>query len=479
MRFGLVIRVLAILWLIITLFMILPVIAALYYAEPLSPFLIPIAGAVAIFLPVILFFRRQSILHTRDVFLLVPLGWIGAAVISSIPFIVSATIPDFPNAFFEAMSGLTTTGASILEDIESLPKSMQLWRSSTHWLGGMGIVVLTVALLPFLGVGGVQLLKAESPGPSVDKVASGIASSAKILWVIYLLLTVVETILLLLGGLSFFDSLIHTFGTLATGGFSTKNASVGHFNSSYVHIVITVFMMLAGANFGIYYRIYSGKIRFALQDNELRAYIIVLLIATIIISVDLTMSGRSTGTSIRDAAFQSTSIMTTTGYATDDFAQWPMLSRAVLFMLMWVGGCAGSTGGGVKVIRYVIMCKQARQEIFSLFYPRAVLRSKSGNIHQSVALLRSVSGFIFIYFATIIVSTIIVAASGNDLITSLTTSLATLGNIGPGFAKVGPVMNYAFFPSWLKFYLSFLMLLGRLELYTVLVFLLAPFTRRY
>jgi trk system potassium uptake protein TrkH len=377
------------------------------------------------------------------------------------------------------MSGYTTTGATILTEIESLPMSMLFWRSLTHWLGGMGIVVLTVALLPILGVGGLQLMRAEAPGPTVDKITPKIAESAKILWLIYVGLTAAETLLLFAGGMSLFDAFTHTFGTLATGGFSPKNSSVGFYNSSYIDIVVTVFMLLAGMNFTLYFRLIKGKPGRVLRNTEFRAYVGTFAAAMLIIT--FTNYGAiydTLGKSARFAGFQAASILTTTGYTTTDYTNWPMLPQVVLFLLMFIGGSSGSTGGGMKVIRIVTLFKQGWNELKYLIYPRGVFTVKIDGSSVKNEIVYSIAGFVFFYISLLLFTTFVVATGDSDILTSLSTALVTLGNIGPGFGEIGPAFNYAHYPDYIKWYLSFIMMTGRLEVYTVVMLFVPMFWKK-
>jgi len=421
--------------------------------------------------------RQKMLLTNREGFLFVSLSWLVAGLLGAIPFTVSGYIPSYIDAVFETISGFTTTGASILTNIEALPRSLLLWRATTHWLGGMGIVVLTVAIFPLLGFGGLRLMEAEAPGPSVDRITPRIASTAKIFWFIYLGLTVAETILLVFGGMTLYDAICHSFATLATGGFSTKNISVGHFNSAYIDVVITVFMFLAGANFTLHFRFLSGKIKTVLKDAEFRAYFLIFAISSLIIAIDLSIHHVFPGffNSLRFAGFQSSSILTTTGFATADFSLWPYASQIVLLFLMFIGGCAGSTGGGIKVIRIIILAKMAFTEMRYLTNPKGVYSIFVNNKPIRKNVVYDTAAFVFLYLVIMIISFVVVGIGGYDITTSITATLATLGNIGPGFGLVGPALNYAFFPDWIKLWLAFIMLVGRLEVYTVLIL----FTRRF
>lgn len=483
MNHKLIFKIIANLLYIIALFMILPIMVAIYYNEidELKYFVITI-GAIAVIASLILILSRsekRSNLSIRDGFLLVAISWISASIFSAFPFYLSEQIPSFIDAFFETISGFTTTGASILTNIEGLSKSMLFWRSLTHWLGGMGIVVLAVAILPLLGIGGLELMKAEAPGPSVDKITPRITETAKILWFIYLGFTLAETILLMIGGMNLFDSLTHTFGTLATGGFSPKNNSIAHYNSTYIDIIITFFMIMAGVNFTLHFRLLTGRINILIKDTEFIAYISIFISATILITYDLYGQVYDTiGKSIRFASFQAASILTTTGYASTDFEQWPSISKAVLFALMFVGGCAGSTGGGIKVIRIVSLFKYMLTEMKYIIHPRGIFTTKiRGNIIKK-DIMHAISSFFFLYIFILLIVTVIVSTSGQDLLTSITTSLAMLGNIGPGFGDVGPSDNFSFYPNYIKCVLCIAMIVGRLELYTILIIFFPAFWKK-
>jgi len=455
--------------------MIFPALFAVYYKEynVLKVFILTIIFISIISFIILFLLRnmRSDAMSTRDGFLFVTFSWILASLVGALPFYFSGAIPSFTDAYFETISGFTTTGASILTAIEPLPKSILFWRSLTHWLGGMGIVVLTVAILPLLGIGGLQLIRAEAPGPTVDKITPRIAETAKILWLIYCGFTILETVLLMFGGMDLFDALTHTFATLATGGFSTKNASVGHFNSGFIDAVITTFMVLAGVNFILHFRLVTGRINHLFRDTEFKAYIGIFLVATIVMTFNLYSAQiyDSIATSFRFASFQAATMITTTGFATANYEKWPFFSQIILFILMFVGGCSGSTGGGIKVIRIVTLLKQGLNEMKYLIHPRGIftLRISGKTIKKDITY--AISGFFFLYIVMLLLITAIIATSNNDLLTCFTTALATVGNIGPGFGKVGPAENYAFYPDYIKWVLNFAMLVGRLELYTVLI----------
>jgi trk system potassium uptake protein TrkH len=485
MKIKAILKLLSLLMLIISAFMGTAILVALYYGEAqrvIHAFLIPIGINVAFFLAMLAFFgqKEQDYFSPKSGFMFVSLSWIVASGIGALPYVLSGAIPSYCDAYFETMSGFTTTGASILSDVEVLPKAILYWRSLTHWLGGMGIVVLTMAIFPLLGLGGLQVMDAESPGPSVDKITPRIAGTAKILWLIYIIFTVAQTVLLRLGGMGWFDSLCHTFGSLATGGFSTKNASVGHWDSAYIHWVITIFMIMSGANFVLYYKLIRGEFRTVLRDSELRAYLGIVIATTLGIALNLMDRGvyKSFDTAVQYAAFQVGSIMTTTGYATADFDKWPFFSQVILFFLMFIGGCAGSTGGGPKVVRIVTMFKQAIAEMKYLVSPRGVFSVRVNGQPVKKVMIFDIASFIFLYMVVLLAGMLVVASAGYDISTSISAIAATLGNIGPGFNKVGPTVNYGHFPDYVKWALSFAMMAGRLELYTVLVLLTPAYWRK-
>lgn len=476
-------RVLAILLLIVSGFMATPILVAWYYGEVellwcfLAPVGVTVLGSALL---LILSKGDGGELSIRDGFLLVALSWIVVSIVGAVPLYLSGSFETFVDAFFETVSGFTTTGASILTDIESLPHSVLFWRSLTHWLGGMGIVVLTVAIFPILGIGGLQLIKAEAPGPTVDKITPKITETAKILWITYLSLSAAETILLLLGGLDLFDSLTHMFGTMATGGFSPKNASVGHFDSAYIEGVVTVFMVLAGINFLMYYKFFLNGRETVFINSELKAYLGIFVGGTVVVTLVQFLGDvySTVGESLRYASFQVASILTTTGYVSTDYELWMPAAQAVLFVLMFVGGSSGSTAGGVKVVRIVALLKQAFTEMKYLLHPRGVFATHmSGNVLRK-NVVYAIGGFVVLYAALLLLTTFVVALAGSDLTTSFSTALATIGNIGPGFGEIGPTENYAAYPQWLKLYLSAMMIIGRLEIFTILVLLTPGFWRR-
>ena len=383
----------------------------------------------------------------------------------------------FVDCVFESMSGFTTTGSTILTRVEVLPKSVLFWRALTHWLGGMGIIVLTLAILPLLGIGGMQLFQAEMPGPTKDRLAPRIQDTARILWSVYVLFTLTEILLLMLGGVNFFDAVCHAFATLATGGFSTHTTSVGFYNSVYVEAVVILFMFLAGINFSLHYQGLRGRLSSYWRNEEFRFYLFLTSISVVIIIVVnlIYKTYDSFGETVRTGFFQVVSILTTTGFGTADFDQWPPMCKILLVSLMFVGGCAGSTGGGIKHVRVLLFFKYARLQLRNLVHPQAVGTIKLGQVKVPREVLISILGFFALYVAFFFLATLIVTALGVDIVTGSTAVVATLNNIGPGLHKVGPIQHYGHLPALAKVVLTICMLAGRLELYTVVVLLTPDF----
>ncbi len=420
--------------------------------------------------------QRPAELQIREAFLTVSLTWVTFSLFGAIPFMISGHIPDLTDAFFETMSGFTTTGATILTDIEALPKSLLLWRNMTQWLGGMGVIALAVAVLPFLGVGGVQLFKAEVPGPIKDRISPRISETAKILWGVYLLFTVVQILLLILGGLSLFDSVCVTFGTLATGGFTPTNASIAAFPSPYIHYVVIVFMFIAGVNFSLHYWALRGRFNLYLANPEFRFFLGVTVLAAGLIMTARLIEGESFSEEFfRSALFQTISILTTTGFVTHDYEQWPFVTQIILLALMFFGGCTSSTGGGIKNVRILVAFKFMGSEIKKLFHPHGVFPIRTGDRTVPERLVSNIIGFIALYILIFFLGVMALASLGLDIDTSIGAVAATIGNVGPGIGGVGPVENYAHLPVLGKWILSFLMLVGRLEIFTVLVIFTRPF----
>ncbi|KAA3606425.1 MAG: TrkH family potassium uptake protein [Calditrichaeota bacterium] len=427
--------------------------------------------------------KPEHDLKVREGFVIVALGWILCTFFGSLPFYISGAIPNFTDAFFETMSGLTTTGATILTEIEGMDNGLLFWRSFLHWLGGMGIILLSLAILPLLGIGGMQLYKAEVPGPTKDKVTPRLKDTAKILWQVYLVITIFQAVCLQLAGMTFFDALCHSFGSIATGGFSTKNASIAAFNSPIIEYLLTAFMFMAGVNFALHYKALSTK-KYLLYwfDKETLFYTLVIAFVTIVASLMIALRGDITSLanleeSFRHSIFQVVSIMTTTGYGTDDFELWPFFPQALLFIMMFIGGCAGSTSGGIKGIRILLLLKHARIELRKLVHPNGVFVVRYGKNTIQPEIVTSVLSFFLIFMVTFVGASLVLAALGLDLLTAFTASIACLASIGPGFGTVGPTENFAHIPMIGKWVLSLCMLMGRLELYTILILFSRTFWR--
>ncbi len=425
-----------------------------------------------------LFFRcdqGHAVSH-REGMCIVTLGWVGGCLFGALPFYLSGAIPAFTDCAFESFSGFTTTGSTILGDIESLPVGILMWRSLIQWLGGMGIVLLSLAILPFLGVGGMQLYRAEVPGPTPDKLRPRVRDTARLLWTVYLLLSVLEIGFLLAGGMSFFDSLCHAFTTMPTGGFSPKNASIGHYDSVYFDLVITAFMFLAGVNFALHFHVLRGKPLALWRNPEFRFYLLFTLGVTLILTWRLYGDVYANlGQSLRYSVFQTVSIFTTTGYGTADYELWGAMAQVLLVICMVIGGSAGSTSGGVKCMRLIVLIKHVHRELMHLVHPRAVMPVKLGGKIVSDDVLNGIIGFFLLYLALAVISIVILAALGLDMLTSIGAVIACISNIGPGLAQVGPTDNFGHLPDLAKWVLSFCMLLGRLEIYTVIILFFKEF----
>ncbi len=432
-------------------------------------------GAIA-YIPV----RKSNLeLNRRDGYVIVTSGWLLFSLFGTLPFILTKSIPEFTNAFFETISGFTTTGASILNNIEELSHGVLFWRSLTQWLGGMGIILLTLLLLPFLGIGGMQLFSAEVPSPTPDKLHPHVKDTAKRLWLIYVVFTISETLLLWAGEMGLFDAFCHSLTTMATGGYSTKQASIAYWDSSYIHYIITLFMFLAGTNFTLAYFAMHGKFRKIWTNEEFKWYLGFIGGFAIIITIGLFFTtGGGLELAFRNALFQVVSILTTTGFVTADYLKWVPWLGVLIFILMYIGGSAGSTGGGPKVMRIVIMLKNSTQELKRMIHPNAVIPVRLNKNAVEERIVTNVLAFITFYGIIAVISMAIMSALGNDFDTSVGAVAATLGNIGPGMGSVGPALNYADIHDAGKWYLSFLMLVGRLELFTVLVLFSPMFWRR-
>lgn len=428
------------------------------------------------------FYTRQvdlKVIGKREGYLAVASGWTVMSLFGALPFTFSGAIPSYTDAFFETMSGFTTTGASILNDIESLPKGVLFWRSMTHWIGGMGIIVLSLAVMPILGVGGMQLYSAEVPGPTPDKIHPRVKETAKRLWFIYFLLTAAEVGLLLLGGMTLYDALNHAMATMATGGFSTKQASIAFYDSPYIQYVISIFMYLAGINFALHYFALKQRFDKVWQDEEFIFYSLIILSATLFLTAGLMLQhGQGVEPAFRDSLFTTVSIMTTTGFVTADYEQWAEPLLFTVFILMFVGGSAGSTGGGIKVVRHLLIIKNSFTELKRLIYPQAIIPVRLNGRTVPANIIFNILAFSVLYLLIFFISSLVMTLLGLDVLSALGAVIATLGNIGPGIGVVGPIYNYAAIPEAGKWFLSFLMLIGRLELFTVLILFTPTYWRK-
>lgn len=458
-----------------------PLAWALYYADSS---VIPLASSLGLTvlagLVLLLSFRRRSplVINHREGMVIVTMGWLACALFGALPFVLGG-VASFTDAFFESMSGFTTTGSSILSNVEALPKGLLFWRSLTHWLGGMGIIVLTIAILPFLGVGGMQLYKAEVPGPVADKLQPRIKDTAMSLWKVYVLFTVAQVVLLLCGGMDLFESICHAFGTMATGGFSTRNASIAAYDSAYIDYVVAVFMLLAGVNFALHFQLFRGRLLPVWRNPEFRFFAVLVFVLICVVTLATWGPVYDRGSdALRFGFFQVASIISTTGYATADYELWPALTQGVLLLCMFVGGCAGSTSGGIKVMRIMLLLKYAYRELFRLVHPRAVVPIKFGTKQVKDDVLASVWGFFVLYLLLFVLAGLALCGLGVDVLTAFTAVLACISNIGPGLGEVGPMDNFSGIPAVGKWVLALCMLLGRLEIYTVLVLFIPEFWRK-
>ena len=473
MNYKLILHTLGKILLIEALLLIFPLIINFIYQENnLFAFALTISILMVVGTLLIMVKPKDKRMFVREGFVIVGLAWIVLSLFGALPFTISGEIPNYIDAFFETVSGFTTTGASILNDVEAMSKSMLFWRSFTHWIGGMGVLVFVLAILPNSEGQNIYLLKAESTGPQVGKLVSKVRFTARILYIIYFGLTLLEVILLLLGKNSLYESIVMSFGTAGTGGFGIYADSVGGFNI-YSQVVIAIFMMLFGINFNIYYLVLIGKIKQAIKSEELRWYLTVILLSTTMITANLMINLNQTfGIALKDAYFQVSSIMTTTGFATVDFNLWPTFSKTILIIIMFVGGCAGSTGGGIKVSRIVILFKSLKREIQKLLHPNSVAPIKMEGEVVDGTVVKGVNVYFAFVMILLFAGTLLVSFDGLDFTSTFTGVVACINNIGPGLSLVGPMGNFDCFSYFSKIILSILMLIGRLEVYPILILFL-------
>ena len=473
MNYRVVLNILGKVLVVEAILLLLPVTAALWYDESIQPFLytmlpLLILGGVLNHIQ-----PKSNDLFAREGFVVVGLSWLLMSAFGALPFVFSGDIPDYIDALFETVSGFTTTGSSILTDVEAMSRGCMFWRLFTHWVGGMGVLVFIAAILPISGDHYIHVMRAEVPGPTVSKLVPKARKTARILYLIYAGLTFIEFVFLLCGGMSFYDAILHAFATAGTGGFSTRAASVGAYDSVYLETVIATFMMLFGVNFNLFYFILLGQGLSIFKSEELRVYLALVFGSTLVIALNIMHSVGGFGQGLRYAYFQVTTVMSTTGFATYDFDKWPELSRWLLVLLMFGGACAGSTAGGLKISRVIILFKSYLYELKQLILPTRVKRIWFEGKAVSDQTVRSVLVYFQTYMAITGLSVLLLSLDGHDLVTNLTASIACISNIGPGLGLVGPAGNFAFFSIPSKLVLIFEMLLGRLEIFPVM-FLFAP-----
>ena len=448
----------------------IPLILSLSYGENIYlAYVIPIVCLLAVGIPSFIFKPKDASIYAREGFVSVSFAWLIMSLAGALPFVIGKAIPNYIDALFETVSGFTTTGASVLSDIESLPKSILFWRSFTHWIGGMGVLVFVLAILPDDNAGSMHVFRAESTGPTVGKLVSKMRVTARILYAIYIVMTMVEVVCLLCGKMSVFDSFVTAFATAGTGGFSVKNSSIAAYNSVYIEMVIAVFMMLFGVSFNIYYLIIIGNFAKAFKSEELRVYIGIMLTATMLIAVNILRVYGNFGQAVRYSFFQVSSVMTSTGFITADYEKWPALSQAIIMFLMVVGACAGSTGGGIKVARLVILCKSGVGGVRKLVKPRTIVATKFEGETLSDDTINNVRLFFVFFVGLLITSTLLVSIDGHGtFLANFSASLTCMNNIGPGFDQVGPTGNFGGYSAFSKLIFCFDMLAGRLEIFPII-----------
>ena len=481
MNLKTILNILAAMLVLTGLTMILPALIAWGYSEPdLAGHLKSSAICVLIGFPVWFFTRKNRSLNSKDGFVIVTLAWILYALAGAQPFYLTGTIPNFTDAWFESMSGVTTTGASIIGNIEtlpnlvngieSLPHGVLFWRSFIQWIGGMGIIVFTIAILPLLGVGGVQLFKAEVPGPVADKIRPRVREAAKILWMVYVGFTFVQVLLLGLAGMPWFDSVCHAFTTISTGGFSTQNASIAAFSNPLIHYIIIFFMFVAGVNFTLHFRAITGNYKAHLKDYEFRVYLSIICIATLLIFINISSANSDwSHNSFLISLFQSLAILTGTGYANADYELWPFFSQHLLLIIMFFGAMGGSTSGGMKIARIILLIKYAATETRRMLHARAIIPIRIGDRFISDEVVRNTLGFSLIYLSIFVLTAFVLTAFNLDLLSAIGASASAIGNVGPAFGAFGPTDSYALLHPIGKWMLTICMLLGRLEIFTIMV----------
>ena len=469
MNYRMIARILGMVLLILAALLVLPLIAGLCYGENVINFAVTIAAAAALGGVFMLFKPKNRDIYAREGFTAVGLSWILMSLLGALPFVISGDIPSYVDALFETVSGFTTTGSTLLTDVEAMSRGCMFWRMFTHWIGGMGVLVFIMAVLPMSGEHSMHIMRAEIPGPVVGKLVPRARKTAAILYLIYMGMTAVETVLLLCGGMSFYDALLHAFATAGTGGFSTRGASIAAFDSLYIEVVISVFMLLFAVNFNLYFLLLMGRVRDVLKNQELRCF--GAFVAFSMLTIAWNISGQYGGfaEALRYSSFTVASLVSSTGFGTADFTQWPQYSQWLLVIIMFVGACAGSTGGGLKLSRVMMLLKAAFSDLRHMIWPRRVNRVQMEGQRVEQAAIRAVFSYFTLYILMLLLGTLLISFDGFDTATNFTAALTCLSNMGPGLGLIGPAGNFSIFSDFSKLLMSFLMLAGRLELYPILV----------
>lgn len=462
-------RILGMVLLILAALLVLPLIAGLCYGENVLNFAVTIAAAAALGGIFMLFKPKNRDIYAREGFTAVGLSWILMSLIGALPFVIRGDIPSYVDALFETVSGFTTTGSTLLTDVEAMSRGCMFWRMFTHWIGGMGVLVFIMAVLPMSGEHSMHIMRAEIPGPVVGKLVPRARKTAAILYMIYMGLTAIETVFLLCGGMSFYDALLHAFATAGTGGFSTRGASIAAFDSLYIEVVISVFMLLFAVNFNLYFLLLMGRVRDVLKNQELRCFLVIVAFSMLTIAWNISGQYGGFAEALRYSSFTVASLVSSTGFGTADFTQWPQYSQWLLVIIMFVGACAGSTGGGLKLSRVMLLLKAAFSDLRHMIWPRRVNRVQMEGQRVEQAAIRAVFSYFTLYMLILLLGTLLISFDGFDTATNFTAALTCLSNMGPGLGLIGPSGNFSIFSDFSKLLMSFLMLAGRLEIYPILV----------
>ena len=469
MNYRMIARILGMVLLILAALLVLPLIAGLCYGENVLNFAVTIAAAAALGGIFMLFKPKNRDIYAREGFTAVGLSWILMSLIGALPFVISGDIPSYVDALFETVSGFTTTGSTLLTDVEAMSRGCMFWRMFTHWIGGMGVLVFIMAVLPMSGEHSMHIMRAEIPGPVVGKLVPRARKTAAILYMIYMGLTAIETVFLLCGGMSFYDALLHAFATAGTGGFSTRGASIAAFDSLYIEVVISVFMLLFAVNFNLYFLLLMGRVRDVLKNQELRCFLVIVAFSMLTIAWNISGQYGGFAEALRYSSFTVASLVSSTGFGTADFTQWPQYSQWLLVIIMFVGACAGSTGGGLKLSRVMLLLKATFSDLRHMIWPRRVNRVQMEGQRVEQAAIRAVFSYFTLYMLILLLGTLLISFDGFDTATNFTAALTCLSNMGPGLGLIGPSGNFSIFSDFSKLLMSFLMLAGRLEIYPILV----------